>query len=258
MPKPRTAACPDVLHAPLEMAERIDALHRGIMFRDLIAHKTAHDLRTPMNTISGLLHLLSQKFDLDQYSKTSEYVGYMQRALAQMDTLTATFLDHTRASSVSALPEMMDLRSSLDDVLDDLHHEIAAANATFDISGSGSAIMADPYLLRIMLTNLLRNALHFRHPDRRSCVDISLKQMADDAVGLRIADNGTGFDPAQTHAIFLPLRNDTENGSGPGMGLAACREICRKHGWDITAQSDGKTGATFDIVFKRQVTSIKG
>ena len=260
MSKPRSAApcaTTGVLHAPHDMERHIDALHRGMLFRDILAHKTAHDLRTPINTMSGLLHLLSQRFDLDQHSKTSEYVGYMRRALAQMEALTDTFSDHTRTSSASTMPEMTDLRSALDDVLKVLHHEITAASATCNISGSGSAILADPFLLRIMLTNLMRNALHFRHPNRKACVDITLRRMEDGAVGLRIADNGTGFDPAQAHAIFLPFRNDTISGREHGMGLAACRDICRKHGWGITAQSDGKTGATFDITFVRRATSAE-
>ena len=74
------------------------------------------------------------------------------------------------------------------------------------------------------------------------------------APSLTITDNGSGFPPGASEAIFLPFRRLNKKVEGTGSGLATCREVCRRHGWTITAHSDGQSGAVFEVALLEMKT----
>ncbi len=90
---------PDQSLSIATMQARIDALQLALIAREAAAHKIAHDLRTPLNTLSGLLHLMQVKHAADLPDKALEYLDYMSRAVQQLDDMTADFLDQTGATS---------------------------------------------------------------------------------------------------------------------------------------------------------------
>lgn len=221
------------------------AVREALLGQSAIAHVTAHDLRTPLNTMSGLVHLLQSRFSAEFPDKALEYINYMARAVGQMDAITADFLTQMRAGPAAADVRPVDLRRCLDAVL--ASQVSPAIDGRINISGTGGAVLADPDLLHLLLSHLIRNACQHPHSDRPLSVSVLLSQSGGDGHSIRISDTGTGFDPGLRHAIFLP----GPTGGGPDrprrMGLAICKEVCRSHGWQISAQSDGQSGARFDI-----------
>jgi C4-dicarboxylate-specific signal transduction histidine kinase len=67
-----------------------------------------------------------------------------------------------------------------------------------------------------------------------------------DAIIVAVEDNGPGFDPKQAGSIFDAFF--TTKSHGVGLGLAICRMIVERHGGQLAAASDGKTGAQFQFI----------
>ncbi|MEL7133394.1 MAG: ATP-binding protein, partial [Pseudomonadota bacterium] len=137
----------------------------------------------------------------------------------------------------------------LHEVRRDLQIGRTDADLNVEINGDTCTLMAEPTLLRMLLTNLFSNAIKYRHPDRVPEITATLIADGPHATVLTIADNGRGFDPRQSDAIFLPFRRLHTSIDGTGIGLSTCAEVCRRHGWDISARSDGTSGAEFRLRF---------
>lgn len=226
-------------------------LHASLLAMESFAHKASHDLRTPLNTLSGLLDLFDSKYAADLPEKAGEYLSFMSRAVAQMDALTNDFLQHARSASAEVSAEPLDLGTVLREVRRDLEDRLCSTDLSIDIGLGSCKLMAEPTLLRMMLSNIFSNALKYHHPHRALCITVTVTHLDDQSVELRIADNGRGFDPTQRDAIFQPFRRLDNSIEGTGMGLATCAEVCRRHGWTISADSDGLSGATFVVRFPK-------
>ena len=65
-------------------------------------------------------------------------------------------------------------------------------------------------------------------------------------IAVTVEDSGSGIDPEKTESIFAAFL--TTKSHGMGLGLAICRMIVERHGGQLTASSDGKSGARFQFV----------
>lgn len=222
-------------------------LHASLIAMESFAHIASHDLRTPLNALGSLLQLFEDKFGADQSDKAREYLDYMARAVQQMDAMTTDFINHARSVAAKIKAEPIEIGPMIETVLEDLRKVVLEAHAKITMPTTALTVMAEPGLLRVLLANLLLNAVKYAHPDRPPLIVITAEPLPDGGARLRIADNGRGFDRAERNSIFMPFHRLNPDIEGTGIGLATCNEICRRHSWDITADSDGETGSEFVI-----------
>lgn len=115
------------------------------------------------------------------------------------------------------------------------------------VSGQAFSVMAEPILFNVLLSNILTNSLKYRCPDQRLEVRIHLENNAESGRRITISDTGVGFDEDKAEEIFMPFKTLKHKANGGGIGLATCRENCRRHGWDISASSERASGPTIVI-----------
>lgn len=230
---------------------RNDVLQTALFATEASAHATAHDLRTPINTLSGLLHLMSLKYGADLPDKALEYIDYLSRAVHQLDDMTSSFLETSRAASGMVNCVAVDMREAARTAMAEVRTNAQAVDGTLTLTGTSWSQQADPDLLRYLLVTLLLHALGQRDPQRPPRIDVELR----DGAHLRITHDGRGFPPQNAATLFLPHKAD----GAAALGLAACDSICQRHGWQITARSDGTHGATFQIGFAQETgTGLSG
>ena len=102
--------------------------------------------------------------------------------------------------------------------------------------------------LREVMFNLVRNAVEAMDTttDRSRVLRVRTELRGRDAIAVAVEDSGPGIDPQKLESIFTAFL--TTKSHGMGLGLAICRVIVEQHGGQLTASSDGKSGALFQFV----------
>lgn len=209
----------------------------------------SHDLKSPTNTMGMLIRELVECGNLDEAGQ--EVVSDMVATNERMGKLVEDVLQYSRIVEEQQRRTKVDLGRVVREILKDLSADIAVAEAEITCSPL-PRIAGDPMQLRILMQNLIANAIKFRSPDRAPKVDISACR--DDAgLTISVSDNGIGIPPEYRDKVFglfqrLHARSSYE---GSGLGLAICKRIVANHHGTI-ALSDGIDGGTmFSMTFRR-------
>jgi light-regulated signal transduction histidine kinase (bacteriophytochrome) len=105
---------------------------------------------------------------------------------------------------------------------------------------------ADPGLLRIVLENLIGNAVKYTGRQAAPRVEIGCFVVGSEEI-FYVKDNGAGFEPAHATKLFQPFArlHTQEEFPGTGIGLTTVRRVITRHGGRIWAEAAPDTGATF-------------
>src|SRR5262249_20767390 len=105
--------------------------------------------------------------------------------------------------------------------------------------------------LQQVLFNLVHNAVEAMQAttNRDRLLRLTTKRRPD-TIALAVLDSGPGIDPKRLDSIFEAFVTTKERGIG--LGLAICRMITERHGGRLTASSDGKSGALFQLILPIQ------
>jgi signal transduction histidine kinase len=108
--------------------------------------------------------------------------------------------------------------------------------------------------LREVIFNLVYNALEAMDTttDQSRVLRVTTVLRGRDAIAVTVEDSGPGIAPQKLDSIFTAFL--TTKSHGMGLGLAICRMIVEQHGGQLTASSDGKSGALFQFVLPAAAT----
>jgi len=106
-------------------------------------------------------------------------------------------------------------------------------------------VPASPSEMQQVLLNLVNNAIDALD-EKGGVVTIRTRTEADQVV-IEVADNGQGIPASQLTRIFEPFFTTKPVGEGTGLGLSICYGLVRKHGGDITVESEPGVGSTFRV-----------
>jgi light-regulated signal transduction histidine kinase (bacteriophytochrome) len=106
---------------------------------------------------------------------------------------------------------------------------------------------ADRSLLRMVLVNLIGNAVKFTGGRAEAKIEIGRAPGGDGETAVFIRDNGAGFNPAYAHKLFgvFERLHNQDKFEGTGIGLANVKRIIDRHGGRVWAEGVEDAGATF-------------
>ena len=201
----------------------------------------SHEMRTPLNSISGFLELLA-KTDLDD-----RQTRWLELARAASDHLLH-LVDRVQPIDVAAESVVVDA-VVLESVL--LIEPIATARpATLQLINDANAelvVLADSARLRQVLLNLLSNAIKFGPP--ASTVTVTTRRIGDRA-RVEVRDEGSGIDPALLDRAFVPfdrLDADDRGVAGVGLGLSVSRTLMEAMGGTLEVVNAVDAGTVFHV-----------
>jgi signal transduction histidine kinase len=228
----------NVVQTALERAEisNVDLEH--------FAAVAAHDLKSPLATISSYLDLLMDDAGEVLSPDARKYITIMQGASERMRSLVDRSLDYARLAKMDKSFQSIDLNQVMTSVMQNLSDLIHKNRAEITYKNL-PAVWGDMDLLAQVFQNLIANSVKF-HGEHHPVIQI--ESVAQNKMFLfSFKDNGIGFDPKDKEDIFTLYKKlqGAQEHQGVGIGLATCKKVVEFHGGRIWADSEPGIGSSF-------------
>ncbi|MCW5611737.1 MAG: hypothetical protein KIS83_13830 [Rubrivivax sp.] len=221
-----------------DLADRVDELES---FNRMVAH----DLRSPLHSLSALGNLIAQRLDHEQVPDARKMVQAMTAEVRRL----ARLVDRLLALASAGHGPLARQRAPLDDIVQSSLQSLALTTPRERLAGvrigALPTVEGDSLLLAQVFVNLIGNALKFSRHEAEPRVDVDSVSTAAGWT-IRVRDNGIGFDSQRASTLFTPFtRLHGSRYEGVGIGLAIVRRIVERHGGRVWAESSPGQGACF-------------
>lgn len=219
--------------------------------RDQFMADAAHEMRTPLTTINGILEGL--QYDAIPEDSKPKSIALMQRETKRLIRLVNENLDYEkiRNNQIMLVKTNFNATIILHDLKSQLKQNATKANDELVVEAPDQLpIYADRDRFTQVMVNLVQNAIQFTHDGK---IIISGKRI-EHGTQLSVKDNGIGMSKNQTKYIFErffkadPSRARMGTGES-GLGLAIVSSLIKQHGGKVEVFSTPGKGSTFTVTF---------
>lgn len=204
----------------------------------------AHEVRTPLGILRSSAQVLRREPNISEQGR--ELVGFIESETERLNRLVSAMLDSARPRAASY--ESVDAHALIHRSVAMLAGQAAANGVvvTERAEATQAVVECDVEQFTQVLLNILMNGLQIlRHGGR---IEISTRDVGE-CLGIEIADDGPGIDPAERDKVFEAFFFQREGGIG--LGLAIVQQIVVAHGGEIEAGESRLGGALFRILLPR-------
>ncbi len=241
------------LKAQLLEAERNEVM-RANFTKDRVLSVISHDLRSPINSLQGLLTLISNK----QLSQT-EFQSHTQKLSKQVNQLQLSIEEllswsRSKSSPLTPQPELLSADQMVSSSIGGIKSLADEKKIDIKFNESQLKIYADQSMIRSVITNLLTNAIKFT--PSLGQVTISTKALGTKMTCIMIHDNGVGIPKENLGNVFDGNYSTlgTINEKGTGIGLSLCKDFIERNQGTLNIESEVNKGTTCTITLPASST----
>lgn len=243
-----------------EQTARAEA-ERATRLKDEFLGLVSHELRSPLNAISGWIKLL--RGGRLTPADTAKALATIERNAVAQNHLIEDLLDVSRvvAGKLKLEPQVIDPHIAIEAAFDTARPTAEAKGIRLELHSAplGIALRADPNRLQQAVWNLLSNAIKFTPAGGQVSVELA---RANNHVEIKVTDTGIGIEPEFLPYVFERFRQADATSSrkygGLGLGLAIVRHIVELHGGEVEAASKGDGQGAVFIIKLPLATSAQG
>jgi two-component system, sensor histidine kinase len=216
---------------------------------DRFVYSVSHDLSAPLKSILGLVNISRIT------SEPVEHVTYLNRiesSVKKLEVFISEILDYSRNKRQDIVAEQIKLKDLCAEILENLRHNEDFNKINIDLTDlQQEEIVQDKTRLRIILNNLLTNAVKFqkRFDGHSPYIKISSRKTGDEVL-IDIEDNGEGIRDELQPKIFEMFYRGNENSRGSGLGLYIAKEAAVRINGKISVRSEYGKGSVFTVGLK--------
>lgn len=237
----------EVIQQKADLNEQAQKLNELNNLKDRLISVLAHDLRAPLSTLRGLFGLLE-----DDTISHEQFLDMIPQALKKLE-YTSDFLD-TLLFWINSQMENFDSSSVSFPIKEVVSYEVSSyceqalekGIILVDNVSDNITVAADPNSIRIVIRNLITNAIKFSR--KNDVITLSAYYQDDNYILLSIKDTGVGMSEKQLNKLFkskVDSGTGTNNESGTGMGLLFCKDLIEKCNGKIWVESTQGSGTEF-------------
>lgn len=233
-----------------------EEIHRQEERRRQFMANAAHEMRTPLTTINGILEGL--EYDVIPEEDKKHSIELMQNETKRLIRLVNDNLNYEkiRTNQISMERKLFDASAVLHNLQKQLDKKARSQGDKLELQiSNGLMVYADYDRFVQIMFNIIQNAIQFTE---KGIIQIRGKQLAN-GTQFEVADNGIGMTPDQLDNIWERYykadrsRMNTKYGES-GLGLAIVHQLVQLHGGKISVQSELGKGSTFTVFFPNSKT----
>ena len=216
------------------------------------SYTVAHDLRSPLKNIVALSeHLHHNALENGKDPDQLECTDRIHKGAAKMMQLVDDLLRFSQTNTRELERRNIVIRPVLEEILNE-QVDASRRDQIQVLVGKEISVRADAPMLKVVISNLLSNALKFTRDHIMPEITIGYRAQ-DDRDVLYVKDNGVGFDPQFKEQAFSPFKrlHKPEHFEGTGVGLAIVSRVIGKHGGEVWAESAVGKGTTIFVAFPK-------
>ena len=217
---------------------------------DRFVYSASHDLSSPLKSILGLINVAKlENPGADQL----KYLNMMQTSVNKLESFIEEVIQYSRNARLSIRYESYQFKNFAADILQSYQYVINYDKISFEVEdNTGKPIITDGMRLKIILNNLISNAIKFHRIETNPKPIIKIKREANlknDVIS--VEDNGRGIESEYTEKVFEMFFRGTEEVPGSGLGLYILKEIVNRLNGEVNLKSEVGKGTTFTITLPR-------
>lgn len=231
--------------------------------REQLISTVSHDLRTPLNTITGYSELMQ---DTPLSEKQVHYLKHMVSASSYVGSLVSDLLDYSKLEAnqlhIEKVPFVVyDVIKETSENIKEIHKKKPIA-LILDIDARLSGrVLGDPFRIRQILENLLGNAYKFTEEGVIKIEAIvTSEQDAKYYTVIKISDSGIGIKKEKQQLIFKEFTQASplteKKYGGYGLGLTISKKLAALLGGTLKLESEEGKGSTFTLEFPLEISKI--
>jgi light-regulated signal transduction histidine kinase (bacteriophytochrome) len=210
---------------------------------EAFSYSVSHDLRAPLRHIEGFTDLLRRS------SASPEQQNHHLQRISEAAVRMGRLIDDLLTFSRMGRSEMRYVTLSLNRLVEEVRQELAPETQGREVNWRVlplPEVTGDPELLRLVMYNLLANAVKYTRGRSPAEIEIGAETSPNEAV-IYVRDNGVGFDMQYADKLFGVFQrlHHADEFEGVGIGLANVRRIITRHGGRTWAAGRPGEGATF-------------
>ncbi len=211
-----------------------------------LAAGLAHEIGTPLNSISGHVQLMARRKTGDE--ATDRRLEIIEKQIDNIVRSVKQLLSWTRKFELRVEP--LDLRRLLEETVLLSSAALHLRNITVktDLARDCPLIYGDAGYLQQVVLNLINNSMDAMPRGGTLTIGLNYAQRGDaGTVVVELGDTGEGIGPETLRHIFDPMFTTKRMGTGAGLGLAICKQIISQHAGTIQVESELHRGTRFTI-----------
>jgi signal transduction histidine kinase len=238
-----------------ELQEANDKLKHVDEMKSRFISTIAHEVRTPLNAITGLVSLLSRNKAEPLSPQQRETVERLEKSTTMLIQLVNDLLDLSRlqARRMQIRVQVFDVAELIDSIYNGLKQTASDKGVSFnyEVEPGLPPIASDPTKVTQVITNLASNAIKFTPSGGN--VLIKTGADVDDIWRVEVSDTGMGIAEDQIPLIFEEFRQvniaNPNHGGGTGLGLPISKRLVELLGGRIKVMSAAGAGSSFTVIW---------
>lgn len=227
-----------------KIVQRTQALTQAYKELDTFFYRSSHDFRRPLTTFMGLAEVakitVKDQNALELFSKVRETASNLDKMLVKLQSISDV-------GSQQLLYKEVLIKEIFETVCDSLREEMQRKNImTLCDVKIHSKFLSYPAMVRIMIENLVENAVFFSGVDQ-PYIKLKAVQIGE-SLTIEIEDNGQGIPEEYQRQIFDMYFRANERSKGNGLGLYIVKKAVEKLDGTIAFESVLAKGSTFTII----------
>ena len=228
--------------------DKIKQLELSNEQKETFIHNFTHELKTPLTSIIGYADLIrTSKYDEALFFEAADFIYNEGKHLEQ---IAFKMMELIYSNSHQLQLESINVQTLMEELQKTFKARLEKKQLHFHTELSANEIAGDPILIKMLLSNLIDNAIKACYEN--GSIQVSCTKATHQTI-ISIQDTGMGIAKEHLDKIFEPFYivdpARTKKNNGAGIGLAICQKITELHHAKLEVKTELNVGTTISILF---------